>query len=67
MKKPQTLSSFDFFDTVTVPCGYDLTSVPDITRDNFQTLIDEHNNLVECFNKLCEKQGLDFNAFEGES
>lgn len=60
MKKPKELDSWDFIDTIQVPDGYYMESIPDLTRDNFQTLIDEHNNLVECFNKLCEMKGVVF-------
>jgi hypothetical protein len=60
MKQPKELTDWDFSDTIQVPDGYDMTSIPDLTRRNFQTLIDEHNNLVEVVNMLCEKRGIVF-------
>ena len=60
MKKPEELTSYDFYDRIQVPDGYDLITIPDLTRDNFQTLINEHNNLVECFNKLCDIKQITF-------
>ena len=60
MKKPKELSSNNFYDCVQVPDGFYLADEPDITRRNFQKLIDEHNNLVEVVNMLCEKKGIVF-------
>jgi len=54
MNRPDRLDRWDFGDTVQVPDGYDMKSIPDITRGNFQKLIDEHNNLVDVVNKLIE-------------
>jgi hypothetical protein len=61
MKQPKELLAWDFGDTIQVPDGYDMTDIPDITRDNFNKLIDEHNNLVEVVNMLCDKRGIVFN------
>ncbi len=61
MKKPKELDGWDFGDTIRVPDGYDTTLIPDLTRDNFRALIDEHNNLVEAFNAMAEFNG--FNQF----
>jgi len=67
MKRPKELSDWDFTDTVLVPDGWDQKTVPDNTRRNFQILIDEHNNLVECFNAVIQRQGFDESMnFEGE-
>ena len=52
MRKPKILTSWDFPDTVEKPDGYDTKSIPDITRDNLQVLIDEHNNMVEIIKAL---------------
>ncbi len=52
MEKLKELSSYSFPDTLEVPDGYDLKTIPDITRDNFQLLIDEHNELVSAVNTL---------------
>ncbi len=52
MRKPKILTSWDFPDTVEKPDGYDTKSIPDITRDNLQVLIDEHNNMVEIINEV---------------
>jgi hypothetical protein len=48
----KVLTSYDFKDTISVPDGYDLKRIPDITRDNFQILIDEHNKMAELVNTL---------------
>ena len=58
MKQPKELNSWDFSDTIQVPDGYDMTDIPDITRNNFQKLIDEHNNLVEVVNLLLCKANI---------
>ena len=52
--KIEELTAYDFKDRISVPDGYDLKSIPDITRDNFQKLIDEHNKLVKLVNRLVE-------------
>ena len=54
MKQPKELTAWDFRDTIDAADGYDTRSIPDLTRDNFQTLIDEHNNLVEVVNMLLD-------------
>lgn len=62
MKRPKQLTVWDFRDTIQVPVGYDMKSVPDMTRDNFNTLLEEHNNLVMAVNEIVECIGL--NIFE---
>jgi len=57
MNKPETLSDWDFGGTIHVPDGYGMKPVPDLTRRNFEKLIDEHNNLVEAFNAMAEFNG----------
>jgi len=59
MEKPNELTDYDFRDTLQVPSGYDLETIPDLTRDNFRTLIDEHNKLVKAFHALSEYTGFD--------
>jgi len=60
MKRPEELTQWDFIDTIQIACGYDMTTIPDITRDNFQKLIDEHNNLVAVVNLLADKFNIEF-------
>ena len=60
MRKPKELIGWDFPDWIEVPDGYDMKNIPDLTRNNFNFLVDEYNNLVECFNKLCEMQHIEF-------
>jgi len=55
MKRPETLDWWNFPDRIQRPCGYDMESIPDLTRDNFEKLIEEHNNLVEVVNLLLDK------------
>ena len=57
MKKPQVLDGWDFPDKIQIPDGYDMTSIPDLTRDNFNKLIIEHNILVEAFNAMANFNG----------
>lgn len=59
MNKPKKLDSWDFSDNVHTPNCYDFKSVPDITRDNFNTLLEHYNNLVDVVNALCEKNGME--------
>ena len=54
MKRPIELGDWDFPDRIQVPDGYDMTSIPDLTRDNFNHLIEQHNNLVKIINAICE-------------
>jgi len=46
------LSAWSFPDTIQVPDGYDMTQIADMTRGNFQVLIDEHNKMVKLVNSL---------------
>ena len=46
------LSAWSFPDTIQVPDGYDMTQIADMTRSNFQVLIDEHNKMVKLVNFL---------------
>lgn len=55
MQKPKHLTDWDFPDTIQVRDGYDMTSIPDLTRENMNFLIEEHNNLVAVVNMLCER------------
>ena len=54
MNGPKKLTYWDFPDTITIPDGYDRKTIPDLTRDNFNLLVNEHNNLVDVVNKLAE-------------
>ena len=60
MHKPKILTDWEFPDTIRVPDGYDLKSIPDMTRDNFITLVREYNNLAGVIDMLCEKHGIVF-------
>ena len=51
MKRPQELTDWDF---IQIPDGYDMKSIPDLTRANFNVLIEEHNNLVYVINALID-------------
>ena len=53
MKKLEKLTPWDFKDVI--HDRYEDTSIPDITRNNFQTLIDKYNDLVDVINTLCEE------------
>lgn len=55
MRKPKELDGWDFTDSIQIPDGYDMTRIPDLTRDNFIQLIESHNNLVEVVNMILEE------------
>lgn len=65
MKKPHRLYGWDFPDTVEIPDGYynDIKTVPELTRQNFEMLVEKHNYLIGVVNMLCEK--LDIELEEG--
>ena len=56
-----TLDSYSFNDVAHIPDGYDLKPIPDLTRDNFNTLIEEHNKLVKIIYILSKKIGVFIN------
>ena len=58
MEKPKEIDGWDMPDRIQIPDGYSMTSIPDLTRDNFNYLIDEHNKLVSIINMLCEKHSI---------
>lgn len=61
IEEVKELTDWDFPNTVPVPDGYDITQEPDLTRANFNKLIEEHNKLVAVVNYLCERNGIEFN------
>jgi len=60
IQKPKELNSWDFSDRIQVPDGYDLKTIPDMTRDNMQTLIEEHNHLVRVVLRICQEKQIIF-------
>lgn len=64
MKKPEELTRWDFPDTKDVPDGYDITSIPQSTDDNFNKLLSEYNKLVVVVNLLSERVGIKFDEDE---
>ena len=56
----------DGLDTIEVPDGYHMKSVPDLTRANFQTLIERHNQMVALVNLMAEKLGVSIKDLTGE-
>ena len=67
MKEPKELAHWDFPHTVPIPDGYDMRDIPDLTRDNFQVLIEEYNKLVEVVNLLCQKQCIIFEEDDNDT
>ena len=55
MKLIKELSPYDF-ETIAVPNGYDLKSIPDLTRDNLGTTIDKLNEVIERVNALTPQE-----------
>ena len=62
MEIPNEIGSWEMPDTIQVPDGYDMTFIPDLTRDNFNKLIEEHNKLVIVARALCERLGIEGDA-----
>ena len=52
MEQLEEISVYDLPNTIMVPDGYDMKTIPDLTRENLEFLMDEHNKLVERVNKL---------------
>ena len=48
----KVIDGYDFPDTIQIPDGYDMKSIPDLTRDNFIFLMEQHNKLVTTVNNL---------------
>ena len=59
IRKPKELNDWDFSDTITEPDGYYQKNIPDISRNNFNKLLDEYNNLVKVVNLLCKRNTID--------
>lgn len=55
MHKPKEIGGWDVPDRIQVPDGYDMMSIPDLTRDNFNYLVNEYNNLVEVVNMILDQ------------
>ena len=54
MKKLKAITWMDWPDTIEVPDGYDRKSIPDLTRTNFEYLVESHNELVEVVLKILD-------------
>lgn len=52
----EKLDTWDM-DSIQVPDGYDMTSIPDLTRDNLIKVIDKQSEIIEALNNLLEKEG----------
>lgn len=58
IEKPKELDRWYFGDIIQIPNGHYVKLVPDLTRDNFVQLIEEHNRLVILVNHMAEKMGI---------
>lgn len=56
MSELKEISNWDLPDTIQVPDGYDMKTVPDLTRGNLEYLIEQHNELVRFIIKLETKE-----------
>lgn len=61
MHKPKQMDGWEFSDSIQVPDGYYMKSIPDLTRDNFNQLVDEYNNLADIINILLDNAHLTIN------
>lgn len=53
MENPiETLSSWDFKDTKSIPDGYDRKSIPEATPENMVVMMDKINHLIKIVNNL---------------
>ena len=55
MQELNELSNYDFPDTEMIPNGYDISTVPTMSNENFRILLGEHNKMVCTVNGLLEK------------
>ena len=53
----EQLTKWDFPDTIMINDGYEMVTVPDLTRENFNILFDKVNELIEVVNELNERGG----------
>ena len=53
----KVIDGYDLPDTIQIPDGYDMKSIPDLTRDNFIFLMEQHNKLVTTVNNLQDLLG----------
>ena len=58
MIKLKAITWMDWPDTIEVPDGYDRKSIPDLTRTNFEYLVESHNELVEVVLKILDAKVL---------
>ncbi len=59
MKRPEKLTNWDFPDTIHVPDGYNMETIPDLTRANFQILVEHYNELVQVVNAMYDAGHID--------
>ena len=61
MKKPKEIEYWDFCQTVQIyEGGGCYKTVPEVTRENFEILLESHNNLANIVLELSEKLGVKF-------
>ena len=58
MIKLKAITWMDWPDTIEVPDGYVRKSIPDLTRTNFEYLVERHNELVEVVLKILDAKVL---------
>ena len=54
IKKKKNLGWWDFPNTQKVEINNVLQEVPELTEENFWTLLDDYNKLIKCFNDAVE-------------
>lgn len=50
--KIEKLCVYSDLETIDVPDGYDLKSIPDLTRDNLIAVIEKQNEIIDALNDL---------------
>lgn len=60
MKRVKELCEWDFPDIVEEVDGYNIKSIPELSRKNMNVLIKAHNELLTLVNKLADDYGVVF-------
>ena len=54
IKTKRNLHNFDFPDIQEVEINGVMMKIPELTEENFWTLVDDYNKLIKCFNDAVE-------------
>lgn len=57
--RPKELDWLTMPDTKEVPCGWEWTTIPELTENNFLILIDEYNKLIRIVEEMADKLNIE--------